>query len=131
MVLLDTDIMVDLLRQYPPAVAWLESLGEEEIGLPGFVAMELIQGCRNRNEQNQLEKTLSAYHVLWPLPETCDIALSVFGRFHLSHNLGVLDALIGQTAVALNLPLHTFNQKHYAVVPRLQTVQPYAKRSEE
>lgn len=130
MVLLDTDIMVDLLRQYPLAVAWLESLGEEEIGLPGFVVMELIQGCRSRNEQNQLEKTLSAYHVLWPSPETCDMALSVFGRFHLSHNLGVLDALIGQTAVALNLPLHTFNQKHYAVIPGLQTVQPYAKNSE-
>lgn len=31
MLILDTDIMVDLLRGYPPAVAWLESLGEAEI----------------------------------------------------------------------------------------------------
>jgi hypothetical protein len=29
MILLDTDIMIDLLRQYPPAMAWLDSLGEE------------------------------------------------------------------------------------------------------
>lgn len=34
MILLDTDVMVDLLRQYPPAVTWLDSLGEEEIILP-------------------------------------------------------------------------------------------------
>jgi hypothetical protein len=26
MILLDTDIMVDLLRGYPPAVSWLESI---------------------------------------------------------------------------------------------------------
>jgi predicted nucleic acid-binding protein len=57
MILLDTDIMIDLLRQYPPAVAWLNSLGDEEIVLPGFVAMEL-QGCDNKAEQNKVEKVL-------------------------------------------------------------------------
>lgn len=31
MILLDTDVAIDLLRQYPPAVTWLNSLGEEEI----------------------------------------------------------------------------------------------------
>jgi len=50
MILLDTDIMIDLLRNYPPAVVWLRSLGDEEIALPGFVVMELIQGCRNKAE---------------------------------------------------------------------------------
>ena len=51
MILLDTDIMIDLLRKYPSAFAWLASLGDEEIGLPGFVVMELIQGCKNKLEQ--------------------------------------------------------------------------------
>jgi len=41
MILLDTDVIVDLLRQYPPVVAWLDSLGEERITLSGFVVMEL------------------------------------------------------------------------------------------
>ena len=44
MLLLDTDVMIDLLRQYSPAVAWLDSLGEEEIVLPGFVVMESCRG---------------------------------------------------------------------------------------
>ncbi|MBU1262491.1 PIN domain-containing protein [bacterium] len=127
MVLIDTDIMVDLLRQYLPAVAWLRSLDDKEISLPGFVVMELIQGCSNHTEQNRLEKELSSYSAIWHSIETCDKALSVFIRFHLTNNLGVLDALVGQTAVALNLALHTFNQKHYAVIPGLQTIQPYKK----
>ncbi|MBC7293592.1 MAG: PIN domain-containing protein, partial [Thermoleophilia bacterium] len=78
MVILDTDVMIDLLRGHPPAVAWLESLGDTEVCLPGFVAMELIQGCRNRQEQRKLKKQISRYAVLWPKPEDCQTALSVF-----------------------------------------------------
>jgi hypothetical protein len=39
----------------------------------------------------------------------------------------MIEALVGQMAVALGLPLHTFNQKHYAAIPGVTTVQPYAK----
>ncbi len=127
MVILDTDVMIDVLRQYPPAVKWLESLGNEEIILPGFVVMELIQGCRNRAEKDQLERQLGAYGMAWPSPEACKVALSNFGRAHLSHGLGILDALIGQIAVELNLPLYTFNQMHYAAIPGLRAMQPYEK----
>jgi predicted nucleic acid-binding protein len=55
MLLLDTDIMIDLLRRYPPALAWLTSLGSTELALPDYVVMELIQGCRSKAEQDQLE----------------------------------------------------------------------------
>jgi hypothetical protein len=127
MIILDTDIMIDLLRKYPPAMAWLAALGDEEIALPGFVMMELIQGCRNKAEQGKVEKSAASHSVVWPSSKTCDEALSVFSRYHLSHSLGLLDALIGETALALNLPLHTFNQKHYAAVPNLKTVQPYTR----
>jgi len=89
--------------------------------------MELIQGCRNKSEQKKLENELMTYHKIWPCSETCNDALTVFCRFHLSHSLGIIDSLIGQLAVALNLPLHTFNQKHYAVIPGLKTIQPYRK----
>lgn len=108
-------------------MAWLDSLGREEILLPGFVVMELIQGCRNRAEQNRIEKELTAFRIAWPTPATYDQALSVFSRYHLSHRIGLLDALIGQIAVALDLPLHTFNQRHYAVIPGIKLVQPYEK----
>lgn len=127
MVLLDTDVMVDLLRQHPPAVAWLEALGDEEIGLPGFVVMELIQGCRDKAEQQQLTRFLDPYDVVWPLPEACDAALNILARCHLSHGLGLLDALIGQTAISLGLSLCTFNQRHYIPIPGLRTAQPYER----
>ncbi|MCS6846631.1 MAG: hypothetical protein RMN52_02825 [Anaerolineae bacterium] len=39
----------------------------------------------------------------------------------------MIDALIAQTAIALDMPLATFNQKHYAAVPQLKTFQPYRR----
>lgn len=130
MILLDSDVMIDLLRGYPPAVAWFEALDEEEeIALPGFVVMELIQGCRNKAEQERLQRAVAPYGVIWPTPEDCDRALELFLEYHLSHGAGLLDVLIGQTALALGVPLHTFNQKHYQFLGELHTVQPYERAS--
>lgn len=126
-ILLDTDIMIDVLRGYAPALKWLDSLAGEEIVLPGFVVMELIQGCRNRNEQEKLEGFLIGFEVAWPSPEICDAALLVFARFRLSHGIGILDSLIGQLSVSLNGCLYTFNQKHYSGIPGIITNQPYVK----
>ena len=127
MILVDTDVMIDVLRQYLPAVAWLKSLGQEPILLPGFVVMELVQGCQNKTEQGKLMRVLSAYQFVWPSEESCNQALSVFEKFYLSHRLGLLDALIAQTAIALHVPLYTFNQKHYEMIPGVRTIQPYQK----
>jgi predicted nucleic acid-binding protein len=128
MILLDSDVLIDLLRQYPPAVGWFDALREdEELAAPGYVVMELIQGCRNKAEQDKVQRELAVYGVVWPSAADCDQALEVFAAYRLSHNAGVLDVLIGQTAVALGVPLHTFNQRHYSFIPGVQTIQPYMK----
>ena len=64
MLLLDTDIMIDVLRKYPPAITWLASLGSTALMLPGLVVMELIQGCRNRAEQDQVLQELGAVPIV-------------------------------------------------------------------
>lgn len=128
MLLLDSDVVIDLLREYLPAVAWFDTLAPDEIlYLPGYVMMELLQGCRNKTEQAHLERELAGYGIVWLTPAECDRALRVFADYRLSHNAGMLDVLIGQTAVMLATPLYTFNLKHYQFIPGLQTVQPYSK----
>ncbi|MGE0083699.1 MAG: type II toxin-antitoxin system VapC family toxin [Desulfococcaceae bacterium] len=128
MILLDTDVMIDLLRAYPPAEEWFEVLDDYEIlALPGFVMMELIQGCKNKAEQDRLKRDLGDYEVIWLSSEDCNIALDFFIKYHLSHNAGLTDVLVGQTAVAFGVPLYTFNRKHYQFIPDLEIVQPYIR----
>ena len=41
------------------------------------------------------------------------------------HNLGLIDSLIGQTAVGMGESLATFNTKHYALIGGLKIIRPY------
>jgi predicted nucleic acid-binding protein len=123
--LLDSDIVIDILRRHPPAVAWLAGMGTTPLGLPGIAAMELIRGCRNAVDQQRLEKLLTRFTLHWPTQADCQRAYLDFAAFWLNHRLGLLDSLIGHTAVGLGEELATFNVKHYAVISGLTTVQPY------
>lgn len=125
MLLLDTDIMIDVLRRFQPALDWLAQRGSEEIVLLGFVVLELFQGCRDKVEQERVERRVAQARIVWPSAIACTSALQTYAQFHLSHTLGFIDALIGHTATELNMPLYTFNVKHYGVVPGLTTTQPY------
>lgn len=125
MILLDTDVMVDILRGYEPAKKWLKTA--QEIGIPGLVAMELIQGCQNAREQKQLERSLSAYPLFWPDEDDCNRALAKFSSHHLGDNIGLLDSLIAETAIGVHAELATFNVKHYRVLKGLKIVQPYER----
>lgn len=127
MIFIDTDVMVDVLRRYAPAVAWLGSLGSTVVGIPGLVAMELLQGCRDREEKREVETVLRSYTLYWPSPADCARAFDDFSSHHLSHGLGILDALIAETAVGCEAQLATFNTKHYSLVDALQMIQPYSR----
>lgn len=127
MILLDTDVMIDVLRKHPPAVAWLQASLTEELGLPGLVVMELLQGCRTIDEQQRVEALLHPYTLYWPTQTDCARALTDFTAYHLSHNLGLLDSLIAETAIGLGITLATFNEKHYSALSALKTAQPYSR----
>lgn len=126
-ILLDTDIMIDLLRGYPPAVAWINRVQYETVTLPGFVVLELLDGCSSQQETDRLLGFLASYRVLWPRVEDCDRAIADFAVGRLRRKLSILDVLIAECAVGFSLPLHTFNVKHLAGIPGLVTVQPYSK----
>jgi len=127
MILVDSDVMIDILRQYKPALDWLKILDREEIGIPGLVAMELIQGCRNSVELQKVEKILHFYRLYWSEKTDSERALNDYATYHLSNNLGMIDALIAELAVGLNVKLATFNTKHYRVIKNLQIIQPYQR----
>lgn len=46
-------------------------------------------------------------------------------RFHLSHDLGFGDCLIGTTALRLKLPVATINDRHFRLFKSLKVIRPY------
>lgn len=124
--LLDTDILIDLLRGLPQAASWLGSLPDAP-EVPGFAVLELLQGCRNLQEARRVDRLASLFTVVWPTTADCSRALSSFARLRLAAGIGVLDVLIGECAIGLNATLCTFNTRHFQAMVALATEQPYAR----
>jgi predicted nucleic acid-binding protein len=124
--LVDTDVLIDIQRGHPPAIAWFAGLTELP-GVPGFVAMELIQDARDTRELKQSLKLVAPLRLVWPTEVDCTRAISDFAAYHLAQGLGLLDSLIASCAVGLSTKLYTFNAKHYRVVPGLVTAEPYSR----
>lgn len=124
--LMDTDILVDLLRGHRPAIEWLNSL-ETLPALSGLALMEAIQGCRNGAEVRRIRKLVSPLELHWPTATDCNGALALFSRLSLSGGLGLIDSLIATTALGRGEILYSFNAKHFKAVPGLAVEQPYVR----
>lgn len=128
MILLDTDILVDIQRQYPPAIAWLKSLGmRTPLAISGFSLFELMAGAENRLQMQRIKKIFKPLQLFWPTAGDYRRAIQTFSTARLSHGASIADILIGETAVGLGVPIHSFNEKHLAVVNRLEIEKPYSR----
>ena len=124
--LVDTDVLIDIQRGHAPALNWFAGLAELP-AVPGFVVMELLQDARNTGEVRRARKLIAPLQVIWPTDSECDRALSDISTFHLSHGLGLIDALIAACGVGRSATLFTFNFKHYSIVTGLNVVRPYVR----
>jgi predicted nucleic acid-binding protein len=127
MILCDTDVLVDILRRHPPAVQWVQSVANDELIIPGYVALELVQGCRSKRDIDAVTKILKPFKLVWPAAMYCERAYQILLTHWITNGLGMIDSLIAQTAIGLDVPLHTFNRKHFESVPGLRTTQPYVR----
>src|SRR5205085_2861089 len=96
--LLDTDVMVDVLRGHQPALIWFSGVTQSAAALPGLGVTELVQGCQSKPELTRTQLLLVKFQWHWPTPADCLRAYQDFSNYHLSHGLGLLDSLIGATA---------------------------------
>jgi len=124
--LLDTDIFIDIQRNHPPAVAWFNALTQRP-GAPGLVLIELLQDAQNARQVRVAENLVHGLPLFWPSEADCQFALTEFRRLNLSHNLGLIDALVAATAIGQGATLCTFNAKHFRNVAGLVLEQPYTR----
>jgi predicted nucleic acid-binding protein len=127
MVLIDTDVLIEVLRGSRDAKAWLDSLQRGAFQIPGIVAMELVMGCRNQAELRQIRKFLDRFDVTWPDPAELASAYELLLSLHLSSGIGIPDCVLGAMAVARGARLYTFNLKHFKVIPGLDAQRPYSR----
>lgn len=123
--LLDTSVLVDLLRGVTLARDRIDSLGVTARTIPVIAAAELLAGCRTQAEQRVVEREIDLYEMVWVTQEVSQLALQFYKHYRLSHGVGFLDCLIAATASRNGLRLATLNLKHFAPFPDLPVERPY------
>ncbi len=118
-ILVDTDVLVDFLRGYDQAVAFVNEFFPRIILSPIVVA-ELYAGVKGSAELTVLENFVSVFRVV---PLTAEIARigGLYKRdFGKSHGVGLADAILAATANIEKAELKTLSVKHYPMIRNLE-----------
>ena len=123
--IVDTDILIDVGRDVPEAAECLTRIEQHSVpAISVITQMELLVGCRNKAEQRHVERFLERFHVLKLTEQVSDTAINLLRQHRLRHGLAIPDALIAATAIALNQPFISKNQRDYRFIKGLQLL-PY------
>ena len=60
-ILIDTDVLIEILRATQQAKEWLESQGSNVVGITVITRMEVLQGASSKREQEELTKELERF----------------------------------------------------------------------
>lgn len=124
-ILVDTDILIDISRSVDLAINRITDESKQaELLISQITQMELLIGCRNKIELQNLKKFLRQYSIVKVNELMADTAVNLLERYRLSHGLLIADALIASTAIVLNIPLLSKNQNDYRFITELQLL-PY------
>jgi hypothetical protein len=122
---LDTSVLIDLLRAFPAAKSWFAGLGRQRLAITPVVWMETVQGAVNREKRAQAIRFLRGFRVEHPTEDDNRWAMLQSARFHLSHSIQLQDAMIASVAARLAVPLYTTNLKHFQPLPSVNAKKPY------
>jgi predicted nucleic acid-binding protein len=122
--LVDTSIFVDYLRGNETAKDWVNGFPKGELAYSVITAAELLAGCRNRREQELVEKELALYPMVYILGAISVTAWEWYRQFLLSNGTGFLDCMIGASAHHYGLIVCTLNEKHFRPFADLDVERP-------
>jgi predicted nucleic acid-binding protein len=119
MIVLDTTVLIDLLRGHDPARRFLSELTEVP-ACSEVTRVELLRGVED-SERRGVDRLMAT--IAWvPVDETIARMAGDLGqRYRRSHQgLAIADLLIAATAHRLSARLATSNVRHYPMFPRLR-----------
>lgn len=111
--LVDTDVLIWNLRGNERAAERLDNT--PRFALSAVSYMELVQGLRDKREQQSLRRALRFWDARFVHVDEAISARATFlvETYALSHSMQLADALIAATAMELGVTLLTGNNRHY------------------
>jgi len=121
-VILDTDILVWVLRNHAPALRFVESIPLARRNLSSITYLELLYGSQDARDLRGVKELVEdVFAEVVPLSEAITrTAIRLMEEFVLAYRIGLEDALIAATALERQDSLATGNDKHFRMIPGLE-----------
>ena len=124
LLVVDTDVLIDYLRDQAEAVAFLEGC-VQPLALSVVSVAELCVGVRDGEERRRLDGFAAAFEVL-PLEREAAVQAGLWRRqYGPSYGTGLADALIAAIVAAAGATLVTLNRRHFPMLA--EVLVPYPK----
>ncbi len=122
LIVVDTTVLIDILRGHIPAVEWAAALDRRMVATE-LTRTEILRGLRS-HERGAAERLFAGIRWMGVTEAIARRAGELGRASRRSHRgLGTVDLLVGATALDLEAPLATSNVRHYPMFPDL--VPPY------
>ena len=119
MILLDTNILIEVFKGNTTVIDAIQEAGPENLALSSVPAMELYYGALNRLELQRIRKNLGAFQIIHISTMISETATRLIERYAKSHNLQIPDALIAATALETHCELLKLNVRDFRFISGL------------
>lgn len=118
----DTDVLIWFFRGDAKSRNLLHEIELERRWVSSLTVMELLQGCRNKDEIAIIESFIAENisRIIHPRTSISEKAIHLIGEYALSHGLRVIDALLAASAVLHRAVLKTGNVRHFRFISGLK-----------
>jgi predicted nucleic acid-binding protein len=112
-ILLDTDVIINLLKKKEETIDTINSLKKCEFYISPIVIAEVYAGAR-LNEMTQIEELLKFFETVTISHEIGVLTGEYANKFRKAFNgISLEDFMIAGTSKHYNMTLWTYNKKHY------------------
>jgi len=120
LVLADTNIIIEVLKNKKEIVEKIKTIGIERIAVSCITVMELYYGALNKDELREIKEYLEAFEFIYIDKEISQFAIHLIGKYAKSHNLNLPDAFIAATSIKKNFKLFTLNLRDFKCIEGLE-----------
>ena len=121
--LVDSSVLVDILRGYPDAQAWFNQ--QPVLYITRITWIEVIQGARDKIAQQRSLKLMRRFGIIELDATDITMAADLMLNWRLKLNIDLGDCLLCATVMRLKLPFYTRNLKHFSPILGTLASSPY------
>ena len=120
MILFDTCIMIEYLKDNIDIVNLVNKINIDNIFISDIIIMELYIGALDNSDLKYIQRRISNFRKLDTNQNIIGLAKDIVSKYCLSHRCKMNDSIIASTSIIYDIDLFTYNLKDFKYIPGIK-----------